>query len=67
MTGPLFLSRIEYRKKRIGELTKQGLSSGVIGERLGMAPASVYSTQIKYGFRKVERPRKGVGKDDEAV
>jgi len=63
MTGPLFLSRIEYRKKRIGELTKKGYSTGVIGERLGMAPASVYLTQIRHGFRKVERPKKGVDKD----
>ena len=64
MTGPLFLSRIEYRIKRIGELTKQGLSSGVIAERMGMRTGSVYLAQIKNGFRKVERPRKGVKRDE---
>jgi len=66
MTEP-FLTRIQYRIKRIGELTKKGLSAGVIGERLGMLRANVYALQVKHGFRKVERPRKGVDKDDGAV
>jgi len=63
MTESRFLTRIEYRIKRIGELTKQGLSSDVIAERLGMRRGSVYLAQIKHGFRKVEHPRKGGGKD----
>jgi len=67
MTGPLFLSRIEYRIKRIGELTKKGLPTGVIAERMGMRTGSVYLTQIRHGFRKVEHPKKGVDKNDEAV
>ena len=42
----------EQRIKRIGELTEQGLDSGVIGERLGMRRGSVYLIQIKHGFRR---------------
>jgi len=49
----------EQRIKRIGELTEQGLDSGVIGERLGMRRGSVYLIQIKHGFREVKSPRKG--------
>lgn len=48
----------EQRIKRIGELTKQGLSSDVIGERLGMTRGNVYAIQIKHGFREVKFPRK---------
>jgi len=51
------LTRIQYRIKRIGELTKQGLSSGVIAERLGMRTGSVYLAQIRHGYRKVEHPK----------
>ena len=64
MTESQFLTKIEYRIKRIGELTKKGLSSGVIAERMGMRTGSVYLAQIRHGFRKVEHPKKGGGKGE---
>lgn len=57
MTGP-YSAISKFRRKRIGELTKQGLSASIIAERIGLSRGTVYELQIKHGFRKVITPRK---------
>lgn len=52
----------EYKKARIRELTEKGLSTSVIGTRLGLDMRSVYQFQIRHGLRKVMYPRKKGGK-----
>lgn len=54
----------DFKKNRIGELTKKGLPATIIAERMGLSRGSVYLIQIKHGFRKVENPKKGGDKDD---
>ena len=48
----------KFKCERIGILTKMGLSSGVIAERLGLRYTQVYTYQIRHGFREVKNPRK---------
>ena len=50
MTG--FFSKItDMKKERIKELTKEGLSTYIISERLGMSKEQIYYYQVKLGLR----------------
>jgi len=48
----------EFKRNRIGELTKEGLSTTIIGERVGLSRGSVYRIQVKLGFRVVVSKKK---------
>ena len=62
MTGPYQTPKIIFRKSRIEKLTKEGLSTRVIAERMGMNITGVYEVQVRCGLR-TPTPRKG-GKND---
>lgn len=53
MTGP-FHQTSQVKKKRIKQLTQEGLSAPIIAERLGLKFTQVYYSQVKYGLRKVK-------------
>ena len=50
----------ECKAKRIIALSKENppLSTGVIGERLGIASPAVYQFQVRHGLRKVRNSKK---------
>ena len=51
MTGPYQTPRIVFRRNRIEKLTKEGLSTTIIAERMGMTTMGVYEVQVRCGLR----------------
>lgn len=51
MTGPYQTPRIIFRRSRIEKLTKEGLATRIIAERMGMSTTGVYEVQVRCGLR----------------